>query len=123
MHSPRRPHQAHLRPMRFAAHIAAAFFLIGGIPSSALAIECSTWTSAQGDGRDAAFEAAVDDLLGSERAQQWTTLNIGLMKDCLRANRGRIQAEFDGLCAQGLQTPMDALDNRLYDYAIGCVRA
>jgi hypothetical protein len=41
----------------------------------------------------------------------------------LLAIRGRIQAEFDGLCAKGMQTGMDALDNKLYDYALGCVRA
>lgn len=106
-----------------AGVLALAMVLILGAPISAFAIDCSTWTSAQGDERDAAFEAAVDELLGSDRAQQWTTLNIGLIKDCLLANRGRIQAEFDGLCAQGLQTPMDALDRKLYDYAVGCVRA
>jgi len=123
MNDARWPHPRHLRRIGFAANIAAALFLIGGMPSSALAIECSAWTSAQGDQRDAEFEAAVDDLLGSERAQQWTTLNMGLIKNCILAYRGRIQAEFDGLCAQGMQTPMDALDDKLYDYAMGCVRA
>ena len=115
-------HQRRLQRIGFAA--TAALFLIGGTPSSALAIECTTWTSAQSaEERDAEFQAAVDEMLNSDRAAQWTTLNLTIIKECLRANRGRIEAEFDGLCAQGMQTPMDALDNKLYDYAIGCVRA
>jgi hypothetical protein len=109
--------------LSIAANVALALALVAGVPAPALAIDCSTWSSAQGDDRDQAYEAAVDELLGSPRADQWTTLNKPLIKDCLLASRGRIQAEFDGLCAKGLQTAMQALDNKLYDYALGCVRA
>jgi hypothetical protein len=94
-----------------------------GMPVSALAVDCSTWTSAQGEHRDPAFEAAIDELLDGPKADQWTTLNKPVVKHCLLAMRGRVQAEFDGLCAKGMQTPIDALDIRLYDYALGCVRA
>ena len=106
-----------------AANLALAMILVAGTPIAAMAIECSTWSPAQGEQRDQAFAAAVDELLSSERAQQWTTLNIPLIKDCLLANRGRIQIEWDGLCAKGMQTSMEALDTKLYDYARGCVRA
>jgi len=106
-----------------AAHLALAMVLIAATPIAAMAIDCSTWSPAQGEQRDQAFAAAVDELLSSERAQQWTTLNTALIKDCLLASRGRIQIEWDGLCAKGMQTPMEALDTKLYDYARGCVRA
>jgi hypothetical protein len=100
-----------------------ALVLIAGYPAPALAITCSTWVSAQGDDRNRAFDDAVNELLDSPKAAQWTTLNKPLIKDCLLASRGRIQAEFDGLCAKGMQTALDALDIKLYDYARGCVRA
>jgi hypothetical protein len=113
----------HLSRVSLAANLTAALFLLVGTPSMALAIDCSSWSSAQGEGRDVAFEAAIDELLDSAKADQWTTLNKPVIKHCLLAIRGRIQAEFDGLCAKGMQTGMDALDNKLYDYALGCVRA
>jgi hypothetical protein len=106
-----------------AGVLALATFLILGTPIAAMAIDCSIWTPAQGEQRDQAFSAAVDELLSSQRAQQWTTLNTALIKDCLLAFRGRIQIEWDGLCAKGMQTSMEALDNKLYEYARGCVRA
>jgi len=93
------------------------------MPNLALAIDCSTWSSAQGEGRDQAFEVAIDELVDSPKADQWTTLNKPVIKECLRASRRRIQAEFDGLCAKGMQTGMQALDAKLYDYALGCVGA
>jgi hypothetical protein len=113
----------HLTRVSFAANLAAALVLLVGTPNLALAIDCSTWSSAQGDGRDLAFEGAIDELLDSPKADQWTTLNKPIIKECLLASGRRIQAEFDGLCAKGMQTGMDALDNKLYDYALGCVRA
>jgi hypothetical protein len=106
-----------------AAHLALAMALVAGMPSAVLAIDCSTWTSVQGEDRDLAFQAAVDELLGSSEANQWTTLNKALIKDCLLTNRGRIQAEFDGLCEKGMQTRIQALDLKLREYARGCVRA
>jgi hypothetical protein len=107
----------------FAANIVLALALVAGMPTTAMAIDCSTWSSAQGEDRDRAFEGAVDELLSSPRAEQWTTLNIPLIKDCLLASRGRIQVEWDGLCAKGMETSMEALDTKLYEYARGCVRA
>jgi hypothetical protein len=112
--------------VRGAASVAFAIVLILGTPIAALAalaIDCSSWTSAQGDERDRSFEAAVDELLADPKADQWTTLNKPLVKECLLASGRRIQAEFDGLCAKGMQTPLDALDRKLYDYALGCVGA
>ena len=116
-------HQHRTSRRRTAAHLGAALLVLIGLPASALAITCSTWTPAQGEQRDPAFEAAVDELLNSPKADQWTTLNKPVIKECLMANRRRIQAEFDGLCAKGMQTGMQDLDNKLYDYALGCVRA
>jgi hypothetical protein len=123
MNKARSIHPSRVTRVSFAANLAAALFVLVGTPNLALAIDCSTWTAAQGDGRDQAFEAAIDELLDSPKADQWTTLNKPVIKHCLLAIRGRIQAEFDGLCAKGMQTGMDALDNKLYDYALGCVRA
>jgi hypothetical protein len=113
----------HVKRVGVVVNLTAAIFLLVGMPNLALAIDCSTWSSAQGEGRDLAFEAAIDELLDSSKADQWTTLNKPVIKHCLLAIRGRIQAEFDGLCAKGMQTSIDALDIKLYDYALGCVRA
>lgn len=113
----------HVRFFRVAASIAMALLLIAGTPIAALAIDCSAWSSVQGEERDRALEGAIDELLNSPRAAQWTTLNMPLIKACLLANRGRIQAGFDGLCAKGMQTSLEALDAKLLEYARGCVRA
>ncbi|MFZ5876649.1 MAG: hypothetical protein ACOYXU_09585 [Nitrospirota bacterium] len=113
----------HLTAVGFAVNLAAALVLLVGTPTLALAIDCSTWSVAQAEGRDQAFEAAIDELLNSPKADQWTTLNKPVIKECLLASGRRIQAEFDGLCAKGMQTGMDALDIKLYNYALGCVRA
>jgi hypothetical protein len=109
--------------LSFAANFALALALVAGMMSPALAIDCSSWGSLQGQDRDQALEGAIDELLGSPKADQWTTLNKPLIKDCLLATRGRIQAEFDGLCAKGMQTSLEALDAKLLEYARGCVRA
>ncbi|MEW6681426.1 MAG: hypothetical protein AB1451_00675 [Nitrospirota bacterium] len=111
-----------VRRVSVAANVTLALALVAGMPTPALAIDCSAWSSVQGEDRDRAYEAAIDELLGSPKADRWTTLNKPRVKDCLLASRGRIQAEFDGLCAKGLQTAMGALDAKLYDYALGCVR-
>lgn len=105
------------------ANVALAMVLIAATPMAALAIDCSTWGSVQGEERDRALEEAIDELLGSPKADQWTTINKPRIKDCVIANRGRIQADFDGLCAGGMQTSLEALDDKLYEYAIGCTRA
>ncbi len=104
-----------------SASLAVAMF--AGMMSPALAIDCSTWEALQGQDRDKALEGAIAELLNSPKADQWTTINKPRITECVLANRGRIQADFDGLCAKGMQTSLEALDDTLYEYAIGCVRA
>ena len=123
MNGCRSNNQRHASRVRITANLVAALVMLVGVSTPALAITCSTWTPAQGEERDPAFEAAVDELLNSPKAAQWTTLNKPIVKECLMASRRRIQAEFDGLCAKGMQAGMQDLDNKLYDYALGCVRA
>ncbi len=72
--------------------------------------------------REAGLRTSFVEILDSNRAKKFTSINRGRIEQCLIRNMSPIAIDFDDACAQGQRVSKDALDEILMDYVRSCVR-
>ena len=92
------------------------------LATPAHAMRCSDWTSFDAEQRDVALRTAYRQLLASNKAKAWTSVNKSQIERCLIRATPLISIDFDDACAQGNRASLQVLDEILLDYARSCVR-
>lgn len=98
--------------------------LVMAIASSVHAVNligCRDWTRLEGGQREETLMGLYEQILHSDRASRWQ-FNRVLTRQCLHGKTALIAAEFDEDCAQGIRTPLDSLEKRLWGHARSCVQ-
>ncbi len=91
-----------------------------GFAWPAHALRCSDWTRLDAGGRDAVLRSEIAAILESNRAKQFTSLNMARIKQCMIVSIPSIELDFDGICAQGQRADIGALKDLLMRYIRTC---
>ena len=104
---------------RFAPWLVLIWTL--SLASPAQAIRCTQWTKLSPEAQEVAITQAVDEVLASNKAKKWTSVNFGRIRQCLMRSLDSIRVDFDDTCSQTNRS-RDALDELLLRYVRGCNR-
>jgi len=106
--------------MTRAGAIAAVALLFAGAASAGP--DCANWVRLSDDQKRAKIDRMIDGHLGSDVGKRYTSENKVRMRRCLEGYVEDLYAEFDGACADGGQSPMDAIDEIFDRYFLSCVQ-
>jgi len=102
------------------AGLATCLTLSLAMAGPAQALRCKEWVDLDAAGRTETLEAAIDEVLSSNRARKWTSINMGRIRECLMRRQRAIGIDFDDACARGKSVSMGVLDEILMGYVRTC---
>lgn len=91
------------------------------LASPAHAMRCSDWTRLDAEQRDGALRTAYREILASNKAKSWSSINKTRIERCLIKATPSISIDFDDACAQGQRASLSVLDEILLTYVRSCV--
>jgi hypothetical protein len=95
------------------------FSLAFAAPASAF-FKCKTWVKLDDTGKRELLEQRIDQVLTGNAAQQYGADKVRL-RQRLERNVSDMQAQFEGICAEGKRASMQALNDKFERYVWSCV--
>ena len=102
-------------------HFLLMLLIALGPASAAQAIRCSPWNRLGPNQKAQEIYQLIDRGIDSSAARRYD-LNPARVQDCLERSVRRIELDFDGACAQGGRTDMQALNRIFKHYAWSCLQ-
>jgi hypothetical protein len=104
--------------MRFLLVALVSLFLF---TSTAHAINCGTWTRLSPEQKTQTIDQMIQDAMRSNKARTYN-VNTVRMSRCMERYSNAIELDFDGACARGGRTGMQALNNLFRNYIWSCAQ-
>ncbi|MEE9607626.1 MAG: hypothetical protein V3U03_07780 [Myxococcota bacterium] len=98
----------------------ALLLLSMAVAAPAHAIRCRDWGRLGVEQREDALRSEFRQVMSSNRAKQFTSINKTRIERCLIRSMAAIEDDFDDACAEGLQKSMGVLDEILMNYVRSC---